>query len=130
MSYIEQAWEMAIKEPQIAHPCYLCLISTYRAYGGPEEGGWWYDVSTLEEWKEFPSREAAEETKEQLEKIADELNFLARQEHGSYCQRSMEWLEARGLEADFLPEPDGEEKYIIEIHDTLPVFDNNRPHWS
>lgn len=29
----------------------------------------------------------------------------------------MEWLEARGLDADYLPEPDGELSYFVTIED-------------
>lgn len=30
-------------------PIYLAVVSTSRHYGGPEEGGWWYNWSTVEE---------------------------------------------------------------------------------
>jgi hypothetical protein len=29
-------------------PFYVAAIATGRRYGGPEEGGWWYDVTTIE----------------------------------------------------------------------------------
>lgn len=30
-------------------PVYACATRTFREYGGPEEGGWWYDRTTIEE---------------------------------------------------------------------------------
>jgi hypothetical protein len=30
-------------------PMYAVAVRTTREYGGPEEGGWWYDFTTIEE---------------------------------------------------------------------------------
>ncbi|HIA51309.1 MAG TPA: hypothetical protein EYN91_04375 [Candidatus Melainabacteria bacterium] len=30
------------------HPCYVSIYLEDRAYGGPEEGGWWYDYGVLQ----------------------------------------------------------------------------------
>jgi hypothetical protein len=45
---------------QQAEPCYVSIYRRERCYGGPEEGGWWYDVVVLEGGVPFPTRMAAE----------------------------------------------------------------------
>ena len=44
--------------------------------------------------------------------------------YGDHCGRQMEWLEARGLEADYFPEDDGPEEYSVSVYSELPVYDN------
>lgn len=41
----------------------MVFVNVYevdRCYGGPEEGGWWYDAGTLVESAEVPAGEAEE----------------------------------------------------------------------
>jgi hypothetical protein len=33
------------KDDPLALPCHVTVMLDDRAYGGPEEGGWWYDLS-------------------------------------------------------------------------------------
>jgi len=40
--------QAAMKEGCV-RPYYLVVTSTSRHYGGPEEGGWWYDWTSIEE---------------------------------------------------------------------------------
>jgi hypothetical protein len=42
----------------------------------------------------------------------------------------MEWLEERGLDADYLPEDDGPSNYRVIVCDELPVYDNTRMQYS
>lgn len=108
---------------------YICLTSNVRAYGGPEEGGWWYDIDELVAYQWVASKDLAEKMISKIEALAQQLTAEARAAHGQHCLESMEWLEQRGLEADYLPEPDGPEEYKVSIFDTLPVFDNSTPQW-
>ena len=48
-------------------PVYVSIYETSRAYGGPEEGGWWYTESHLQNSKKFYDREEAEKFAEALE---------------------------------------------------------------
>lgn len=52
--------------------CYLSIYVCERCYGGPEEGGWWYDVMKLESTIYCDNWEQAdrivEESKEELER--------------------------------------------------------------
>ena len=47
-------------------PIYVSLYETSRAYGGPEEGGWWYTINTLESSKKFYDQDEAEAFLNQL----------------------------------------------------------------
>lgn len=55
--------------PMCTAPIYPCYVNVYlddREYGGPEEGGWWYDTSRIR--RVVPTtREHAEELKKRLE---------------------------------------------------------------
>jgi len=130
MSHLQCAFEAVCKDNKKPGVFYVVLTSSHEAYGGGEEGGWWYTVSNLEAWKEYATEEAAEEAAEKVRILAKELDADAKRQHGDLCLNQMEWLEERGLEADFLPENDGETKYQVEVSDELPVFDNRRPHYE
>lgn len=129
MPYVNEAFHLVCKNARSAEEWYVCLVATNQSYGGPEEGGWWYDVRTLEAYQAFSSKDEAEIATEQVQKLARELRLIAQRAHGDYCQRTMEWLEERGLDADFLPEPDGPVEYYVCMCKTLPVFDNRRPYY-
>lgn len=128
--YIQEAFNHICDEHKTPTQWYVVLVSLYQAYGGSEEGGWWYTVQSLEAFQEYPTEELASAAVEHIQKFADELSMNARREHGEYCQTTMEWLEQRGLDADYLPEPDGEEEYRVYVTDELPTFNNRRPHYE
>lgn len=65
----------------------------------------------------FDTRESLEAAQEKVEALAVELTNQARREFGEQCLREMEWLEARGLDADYLPEVDGESRYFVTAED-------------
>jgi hypothetical protein len=49
--------------------------------------------------------------REEMQEFADDMNELSKKQHNKQLSDSLEWLEARGLDADFLPEPDGPSEY-------------------
>lgn len=87
-----------------AQPAFLSIYRSEQCYGGPEEGGWWYDVETLEGSKAFPSREAAEQW---LEAAKAEVERINRTEAPARA-RAM----ARLPDCDEEPLPDAGEGYI------------------
>ena len=127
--YIQAAFESVCEDNKKPGCWYVILVSTQQCYGGPEEGGWWYSTGKLEAYKEYPTEELAEEAREKVKVLADELQANSRRAHGEHCLRQLEWLDARGLDADYLPEDDGPEEYEVSVVDELPVFDNRRPHY-
>lgn len=105
---------------------YLILVETIKAYG-PEEGGWTYPIQSLLAYKVFPSKEQADAARANVEKLIKELEYNAKKAHDRMCLEQMEWLDARGLEFDYLLEVDSFVQYSVSIVDTLPMFDNTTP---
>lgn len=106
-----------MKHPEI---WYLVLLVRIPFYGGPEEGGWYGEDVNLVAYKQYNSKEDAERGLDAVKKLAKQLSDEARTEYGKQCLREMEFLDARGLDADYLPEPDGPEEYSVEICEELP----------
>ena len=129
-NYIQSAFKQICNQAKSTECWYVCLIETYSGYGGPEEGGWWYDVDELVAYQEFPTEKLASKARENIEVLARELTAAERVGYGETCLQQMEWLEARGLDSDFLPENDGPSEYKVWVCDELPKFSNVRPHYE
>ena len=130
MSYLESAFHATLKDIKRPGIYYVCLRERVQCYGGPEEGGCWYDNNTLVAWAEYPTIELAESAAEQVKTLANELAIEAQKNYGDFCIRQVEWLEERGLDSDFLPENDGPSQYSVIVTEELPVFDNTVPHYE
>ena len=59
---------------EVPNPAYVSLYTVARCYGGPEEGGWWYDLYTLERYKRAATHEEAESLKEAMSKEIEAAN--------------------------------------------------------
>jgi hypothetical protein len=103
MGFFEAAFDVECPDSKMPERWYLCLMSKYQAYGGPEEGGWYQTMFDIVKYKEFLSEELANEAKAKIEALAEELTAQSQTQHGEYCLNQMEWLDNRGLDADFLP---------------------------
>jgi hypothetical protein len=121
MSYLEHAFNTVADNARKPDVCFVCLMERTCEYGGPEEGGWWNHDAYCVAYREYATREAAELAKEQIEALATELTDESRREHGNHCLRQMEWLDARGLEADWLTEDDGPSEFYIAVCDIVPA---------
>lgn len=104
------------KEP-MGH--YVSLYAKYPYYGGPEEGGWWGTDVVLESYQQFPTKEQAEQVCSKVKQLAEELSREARNRWGDYCLRQLDWLEERGLDSDYLGEPDGPTEYMVVVEQGL-----------
>ena len=94
---------------------YVSLYRHESFYGGPEEGGWWGSDTVLVAYKEYETEQAAEAARDAVQKLADELSKDAREAYLRGCAAECAWLESRGLDADYLPEVDGEDSYTVRI---------------
>jgi hypothetical protein len=103
---------------------YVSLYVTVPYYGGPEEGGWWGSDEKLIASRKCASEVEAQSISKQVQELADELSKEAKNNFGRQCQYECEWLEARGLDADYLPEVDGEETYWVTIESTPGKFES------
>lgn len=93
---------------QETKPIYVSLYQTSRHYGGPEEGGWHYDVSELKSSKKFFDREEAEAFHSQLHDWIEENDLNAEPLSSS-----------RGL--DKYPDPSGGDPMYDHSDDDIPV---------
>jgi hypothetical protein len=98
---------------------YVSLYVEVPFYGGPEEGGWWGTDVALVASEEFRSKSQANLAKKQVERLAKQLSANAKREFGEQCCREMEWLDARNMDPEDLPEVDGEERYFVVVENTL-----------
>ena len=51
---------------RVNKPIYVSMYEVSRNYGGPEEGGWWYDAYELKSSKKFYDQEEAEKFEDAL----------------------------------------------------------------
>lgn len=104
--------------PEPGERAIVSLYVSVPFYGGPEEGGWWGNDTSLVAYQIFPTMEQAEAAKAKIdETVVEKRNREERRRFGEQCLRELAWLEARGLDADYLPEVDGESKYYVVIED-------------
>ena len=114
---IQDAFFQVCNEAQPSTKWYVSLYISIPYYGGPEEGGWWGHDTHLIAHQAFSTEVEAEYTKQMVERLAAELNQEEKRQFGAHCLNTMEWLELRGLDADFLPEVDGESTYFVVVED-------------
>ena len=111
--YLRDAFLQVCQTARPAKSHYVSLYVNLPYYGGPEEGGWWGHDTELVAYYECLTAEEAEVVKSRVQSLALELNKEAKDRFNARCAAECEWLEARGLDADFFPEVDGEENYWI-----------------
>ena len=128
--YFESAFDSIVPDAEKPERWYLCLISSYQRYGGPEEGGWYQTMSTVEKYKVYASLELAYEVKTQVEALATTMTDMGRRKYGDMCLQQMEWLEARGLDADYLPVDDGPSVYHVCVCEELPIYETEPSHYE
>lgn len=119
---------------QKAEPAIGCFVSLYvndRPYGGPEEGGWYRNHHILIASQQFNTIEEAEAAKEAIEKLCEERTKELHRAQDEHCARQMDWLEERGLDANYLPEVDGRSHYYVVIEEKKGenIYYDNEP-WN
>ena len=122
---IEETFFEICRDAAPAKGAYVSLYLSIPFYGGPEEGGWWGQDTVLVAYQSFPTKEQAEKALEKVRSLAEERNKEEIKSYGNHCLRQSEWLDARGLDDDFLPEPDGERKYWSIMEDSPGNFAGN-----
>jgi hypothetical protein len=113
MNSIKQAFEALCTEAKPAARHYVSLYVTIPFYGGPEEGGWWGRDVELVAYQEVTNDLEAEAISTKVREMAEELSKQAKDNFNRACANECEWLEERNLDADYLPEVDGEENYWV-----------------
>lgn len=115
-SHLQRAFESVCKEAvAVSDGYHVSLYEKRPFYGGPEEGGWWGNDVVLVATQRFATEELAKAALKEVSKLANQLSSEAKKAFGEQCLREIAWLDARGLESDFLGEPDGESTYHVRI---------------
>jgi hypothetical protein len=127
---IEQAFYSICEKAKKTGKHYLVLWIDCPYYGGPEEGGWWGSDTMPVAYQEFDTMQEAENAMDDVLDLATKLTDEARSEYGDGCLKSMQWLDERGLDADYLPEPDGHSNYFVSIIDCLPSASYGSRHYE
>jgi hypothetical protein len=115
MSFISQAYSDVCREASDADGVCVSLYRKDSYYGGPEEGGWYGTDYILLRHQRFATLELAEKVAAQVQLRAAELTAEAKRLWSERCSAELDWCEARGLEADYLPEPDGPSEYEVIV---------------
>ena len=95
----------------------------WRDAHGVERGtirGWWGEDRTVQAYQWFETEEAAKTAGQEIERLARELTEQESRNYGRQCLRETAWCEARGLDADYLPEPDGPSDFYVLVSEGLP----------
>jgi len=121
MSHLQAAFDKVCADAKTPEQWYVALMESVPFFGGAEEGGWWGEDEILVAYQDFPNETLANAAKDQVEKLAEKLERDALREYGDQCLRECDQLEARGLDADYYPEPDGPSKFYVIVSETLPV---------
>ena len=120
LCYLKAAFDAVCDDAKKAGCWYVALFEARPYYGGPEEGGWWGTDRILVAYRMYESEEAAENAKEAIEVMAADLTADERKRDGDLCLRQMDWLDDRGLDADFLPENDGPSEFFVAVTEGMP----------
>jgi hypothetical protein len=113
-----EAFFQVVKEAVPAKASYVSLYVNVPFYGGPEEGGWWGNDTELVAYHRVSNDVEAEAI---LTAVRAQVARLDKEAHDRFtrqCAAECEWLEARGLDSDYLPEVDGNETYWVTTEST------------
>ena len=104
------------KEPESA---YVSLYRKAQAYGGPEEGGWWRDIVSLEASQHCHTLERAEAVKAAVETLAEQETRNLKTAHGDMCNSQ---LGSCGWDGELAQhqygEVDGPGEYFVVVEST------------
>lgn len=129
-NFIKKAYEEVIQDHQKINPCYVVLWKRVPFYGGPEEGGWWGEDIIPEAYHACDNDEIGYALEKKVRNYAEFASKEAKRKFGEYCLSTMAQLEARGLDAEYLPEPDGEESYFVTVQPDFPKPSYGSRHWD
>ena len=130
LDYLRDSFHQVCSEAKTAGLWYVVLFENRPFYGGPEEGGWWGNDRILVAYQCYDTEEMAEAAKDKVMELAADLTAESRRAEGELCLHQMEFLDARGLDADFLPENDGESEFYVTVMERVPESAYGCRHYS
>lgn len=112
-----EAFFQVVSDATPARTSYISLYVNEQYYGGPEEGGWWGQDTKLVAFRECTNEVEALAIRNKVDVLAVQLTRESKDNFGQACKAECEWLESRGLDADFLPEVNGPDRYWVTDED-------------
>ncbi len=113
---LEAAFYDVCSEAQEPEAAYVSLYCRDQVYGGPEEGGWWRTVITLEASEHCDTMERAKAVLQQVQKLATQATVDAKAAHGDMCRSQLESCDWDGEAAQWrYGEVDGPTEYFVTI---------------
>lgn len=116
---LRNAFFTACKDATPAASWFVSLYVNNPYYGGPEEGGWWGSDTSLVATQEYQGEKTANLAREHVEKLAEQATKDAGRAYGEHCLAETEWLDARMLDDDYLPEVDGHADYWVTVEERV-----------
>jgi hypothetical protein len=113
---LESAFFKVCSESTPPEQLFVSLYCQSQAYGGPEEGGWWRTVVTLEASQLCSTREQAEAMLIEVRRVSTEATKKAATNHGNMCLDQLDSCGWDGEAAQWtFGEVDGPDKYFVCI---------------
>lgn len=128
------AKQFDLKKPLTNNRC-LSLYSVSECYGGPEEGGWWYNNYHLKAYRICRTEEEATKTRKEMQKCVDEQEKIYKRERHRYYETLPDPDETPcpvGGAEGYIPTgwSDGEQ-YVIIVEDNPGDHETKgRPHYE
>lgn len=113
---------------------WLWYVNTYlidRAYGGPEEGGWWYDTEVPvrqsgDEFPEFPRTEFERRNgfvNERFDAELEQQSFSYRRDAEKFLVERQKWCDAENAQRNSdVSSVRSEGKYIVRLENGPPQY--------
>lgn len=112
-------------------PLYVAVVEVSRHYGGPEEGGWWYDRSTVLGWWKARRSELAHRSSQRSPLYVERLTPEALRGFERVAKRDFGYLPVKPKgyrgRGSVIGQPDVE----LRFSPTLPQdYPTERPHYE
>jgi hypothetical protein len=124
MSGLREAFEFVCTNAVKHQGVFLSIYRRSPFYGGPEEGGWWGEDVALEESQEFDFVAEAQLALDSIDLHVEAENNAAKLAYSRRCRRESDWLEARGLDDNALPEVSGPDSVFVRIETVRGSFES------
>lgn len=116
--FVKASFFATCHTPEATEERFVSLYEHTSEYGGPEEGGWWRHSTVLVSTQKCANQFAAEHLLGRINERAKQLTDEARRRWAAHCAAETHWCEQRGLDADYLPEPDGPSEFEVVVEST------------
>lgn len=131
MSVADTFFEVCEKPSQTHNGFFLSLYRKEVWFGGTEEGGWNGETHRVQASQRFKTHEEAEAASKVVEDKAEALTEGSKRGFNEHCAAQCDWLEARGLDSDYLADPGGPDSFYVMIEERVGQYNRkDDPYYS